>query len=60
MKWSVDFNAEKNPACLICLINCDGVGVNIDDSSLDEKMIFKDAGIAIVSIAKTAAKKLEP
>ena len=69
-KWLVDFNAGKTQLILFDQSNSNGsIDVKNDVSVLDEKSYFKmlrltfssklDWGSYIISIAKTASKKLE-
>ena len=69
-KWLVDFNAVKTQLVLFDRSNSNGsIDVKNDVSVLDEKSYFKmlrltfssklDWGSYIISIAKTASKKLE-
>ena len=69
-KWLVDFNAGKTQLVLFDRSNSSGsIDVKNDVSVLDEKSYFKmlrltfssklDWGSYIISIAKTASKKLE-
>ena len=69
-KWLVDFNAGKTQLVLFDRSNSNGsIDVKNDVSVLDEKSYFKmlrltfssklDWGSNIISIAKTASKKLE-
>ena len=69
-KWLVDFNAGKTQLVLFDRSNSNGsIDVKNDVSVLDEKSYFKmlrltfssklDWGSYIISIAKTASKKLE-
>ena len=69
-KWLVDFNAGKTQLVLFDRSNSNGsIDVKNDLSVLDEKSYFKmlrltfssklDWGSYIISIAKTASKKLE-
>ena len=69
-KWLVDFNAGKTQLVLFDQSNSNGsIDVKNDVSVLDEKSYFKmlrltfssklDWGSYIISIAKTASKKLE-
>ena len=70
-KWLVDFNAGKTQLVLFDRSNNAGaIDVKMDWSVLDEKSSIKmlgltfssklDCGPYIISIAKTASKKLEP
>ena len=70
-KWLVNFNAGKTQLVLFDWSNSNGSnGVKMDGSVLEEKSSFKmmgltfssklDWGSYIISIAKTASKKLEP
>ena len=69
-KWLVDFNAGKTQLVLFDRSNSNGsIDVKNDVSVLDKKSYFKmlrltfssklDWGSYIISIAKTASKKLE-
>ena len=69
-KWLVDFNAGKTQLVLFDRSNSNGsIDVKNNVSVLDEKSYFKmlrltfssklDWGSYIISIAKTASKKLE-
>ena len=69
-KWLVDFNAGKTQLVLFDRSNSNGsIDVKNDVSVLEEKSYFKmlrltfssklDWGSYIISIAKTASKKLE-
>ena len=69
-KWLVDFDAGKTQLVLFDRSNSNGsIDVKNDVSVLDEKSYFKmlrltfssklDWGSYIISIAKTASKKLE-
>ena len=68
-KWLVDFNAGKIPLVLFDGSNNTGsIEVKMDESVLDEKSSYKilgwtfspklDWGLQIISIAKTASKKI--
>ena len=68
-KWLVDFNAGKIPLVLFDGSNNTGsIEVKMDESVLDEKSSYKilgwtfsrklDWGLHIISIAKTASKKI--
>ena len=70
-KWLVDFNAGKTQLVSFDWSNNNGsIDVKMDGSVLEEKSSFKmlgltfssklDWGSYIISIAKTASKKLEP
>ena len=69
-KWFVDFNAGKTELVLFDQSNNSGfIDVKMDGSVLEEKSCFKllgwtfpsklDWGSYIISIAKTASKKIE-
>ena len=69
-KWLVDFNAGKTQLVSFDRSNNNGsINVKMDGSALEEKSSFKmlgltfssklDWGSYIISIAKTASKKLE-
>ena len=67
MKWLVDFNAGKTQLVSFDWSNNTGaIDVKMDESVLEEKSSFKmmgltlDWGYYIISIAKTASKKLQP
>ena len=70
-EWLVDFNARKTQLVSFDRSNNNGsIDVKMDGSFLEEKSSFKmlgltfssklDWGSYIISIAKTASKKLEP
>ena len=67
-KWLVDFNARKTQLVSFDPSNIGSIDVKMDGSVLEEKLSFKmlglifssklDSGSYIISIAKTACKKI--